>query len=113
MLHNPVKTPYCQKWHAISLLLANDPRLLDFIFTEDRLELQASPQELLAASACFSSGQKVLIQVALDFWSGLGGASLENIVSILDLERFEGFLLALECLRYGRKQSILLTNRKD
>lgn len=94
--------PTCRRLQAISLLFANNPNLLKFMFLPDRRGLSAPPSELLEFANGFSSGEKILVQVALDLWSGEGHAQMGDVVERLDLVRFEGFMLALECLRYGR-----------
>jgi len=91
----------CPRFHAISLLLANDPQLLRLLFRPGTDTLCASVDEITDWTAGYSTGQKVLIQVALDIWSGEGLARLSDIISLLDPVRFEGFMLALESLRYG------------
>lgn len=91
----------CRRHQAISLLLANDPWLLRLLFDDDPVRLSAPPDSILKETKGLSSGQQLLIRIALDIWSGDGHAKLWDIVSVLDGIRFEGFMLALECLRYG------------
>ena len=101
ILHSSVTHMPCKRWHAISLLLANDYGLLDYIFTPDRTALAAPANELLGASTEMSSGQRLLIKIALDIWSDEGNANLGEILTILDPYRFESFMLALEFYRYS------------
>lgn len=105
MFDNCAETVPCKRWHAISILFANDSYLLDFLFTPTRDELSSSPEDLLRWSGAMSSGQQVLIKIALDIWSGSAQASIDEILATLDSYRFENFLLALEFYRYGRKVS--------
>ena len=93
----------CPRAHAISLLLANDPALLRLLFDPLDSSLRASASELCEWVCGYSAGQRLLVQIALDFWSGEGNARLWDIIGILDSVRFEGFMLALEALRFGKK----------
>ncbi len=110
MFDNYAETVPCKRWHAISILFANDPSLLNFLFTPSRDELSSSPEDLLCWSGALSSGQQILIKIALDIWSGAAQASLEEILATLDSYRFENFLLALEFYRYGRRVSRMPVN---
>lgn len=89
--------------HAISLLFANDSWLLDFLLSHDRKVLNHPPEDLVQLSKGFSRGQQVLVQVALDIWSDEGHSSIGDALWCLDSVRFEGFLMALQFLRYGRR----------
>jgi hypothetical protein len=90
------------RYHAISILLANDPNLLKFLFSSPlpNLRMRAGSEQLLFESGAFSSGQKLLLKIALDIWCSEGGAQLDDIIYLLDAARFESFMLAMECLRY-------------
>jgi hypothetical protein len=104
MLDNQqASAPICPRWQAISLILANDPELLSLLFRKDGQSLRAEPSEVLGWVRGHSSGQRLLVQIVLDIWPDDGGARLWDIISVLDPVRFEGFMLALECLRYGRE----------
>ena len=91
----------CPKSQAISLLLANDPKILRFLFRPGVESLWAPAEDLLWESGVLSSSEQILVRLALDIWSDEGGARLWDAVSRLDAVRFESFLLAMECLRYG------------
>lgn len=92
----------CSRWHAISILMANDPKLLDFILNEKRDCLADSAENLKYEAGCFSSGEKILIQIALDIWDDCGGSRLGDVIHTLDSIRFEAFLRALEILRFSQ-----------
>jgi hypothetical protein len=95
------KSPYrCERHRAISLLLANDPKLLDFLLKPCRTELRASPERLKQAARCFSSGEQILVRAALDIWDDCGQVKLADIVFRLDQTRLEAFLLAVESLGF-------------
>jgi uncharacterized protein YgfB (UPF0149 family) len=102
MLDIPKIPRVSQEMHAISLLLSNDPWLIDFLLSQDRSTLNDSTEALAQLSKGFSRGQQVLVQVALDIWSGEGSALIADVLWCLDSVRFEGFMLAMESLRYGQ-----------
>ncbi len=95
---DPIKCPRSQ---AISLLLANDPKILRFLFAPCSQRLCAPANCLLEDAGVLSSGEQIMVRLALDVWSDEGGTSLWDVINVLDEVRFEGFMLALECLRYG------------
>ncbi len=95
---DPVNTLHI---HAISLLLSNDVRILDWLLSEDRTSLSSDPQSLLYESGVFSTGEQLLVQIALDLWDGSGHAKISEIICKLDSVRFKCFCLALVAFRQG------------
>ena len=93
----------CHRWHAISILLANDPLILDLLFTEEDRRLRASPQDLISYASTMSSGQRLLVKAALAIWEGSGELDFGDLIDRLDPCRFESLLLALEFYRYGKR----------
>lgn len=91
---------HCFKLEAISLLLANDSYLLDYLLDNNRVGLVASEDDLIRMSGGYSSGQKLLIRMAMDIWSLSGDSQLSEILYRLDDVRFEAFLLAMHRLRF-------------
>jgi hypothetical protein len=87
------------RWHAISILLNQDPWLLDFVFTVDRSRLTADPQSLIEDSRCFSGAQQLLVQIALHIWTSDGKLNLWDIAHSLDELRFDSFSMCLQALR--------------
>jgi hypothetical protein len=83
---------------AISLILSNHVKLLEFLFKQEKAELRYSPEKLIKLSGAFSSGEKVLVRVALDFWSGSGNARVWELMEKLDPRSFENVLLGLQYL---------------
>jgi hypothetical protein len=75
-----------QRVEAIRLLLAN-------LFSRERTQAfwqEDGPTELAleyAKASPLSSGEQVLLRVALDFWNGQGGASFADVIYRLDSER--------------------------
>ncbi len=89
--------PFCHRYHAISLLLSNDPALIDEILSEDRVRLHddwidgcadvdKSPEDLL------------LIGTALAIWTGRRAIYCLEELGALDNERLEAFHLAEDLL---------------
>ena len=83
---------------AISLVLSKHYKLLEFLFEKQRPRLRRSPEDLLEESLCFSSGERTLIRVALDFWSGSGNAKIWELFETLDQGNFENVLVGLQYL---------------
>lgn len=92
-----------QRLNAISLLLSNDPKLLDFLFDGSRRRLAASPRSLKRSAKAFSNGQRVLIAMALDIWDECGGARLSDVIYGLDTLRLSTAMLAIEALRFSSR----------
>lgn len=56
-------------------------------------------RELLEQSAAWSSGERVLVQVAIDFFNGDGGASFKDLLDRLDGPNYHLVLWALGLYR--------------
>ncbi len=72
------------KIQAIHCLFESDERLLYFLFHHKKLELRESASELLKEARCFSRGEFLMVQVALDIWCGEGHVKLPELLSGLD-----------------------------
>ena len=79
----------------IKKLLRDEERLLDFLFDPLKAELRASASELLTQMGCFSSGEKIRLQVSLDIWSGEGHTDLSDLLSSLSPYGFGTVLQSL------------------
>lgn len=84
----------------ISAIFRNHPKLLEFFFERDRAKISFDPETMLREAGCFSSGEQVLIRVALDMWSGSGNATVWQLLEILDYESFSNVLKALDNWRH-------------
>lgn len=84
---------------ALNLIFSKHPRFLEFLFDGDKPRLRDEPDALLAEAGVFSTGEKILIRIALDLWSGQGRVSLWDIVERLDLRNYEHVLAGLRHLR--------------
>ncbi len=89
------------KGEAISLVFLDHPYLEDFFFDPKMAQLKASPLEILELSKSFSSGERLLIQVALDIWSGTGEAKLSEVLERLDEANVHNVLNGLGFLVRG------------
>ena len=69
-------------------------------FDPDRPKVRQAPQELLANCRGYSSGEFVLIRIALDIWCGSGEAKLNQILATLDLDNLSNVLEALKILAF-------------
>ena len=90
----------CNRHHAISLLLANDPNLLNFLFLPCRRELSfATPRRTLRVARRYLDDQQVLlVRLALGMWLESGRVSFFDAYRGLGDSHFEAFLRALELL---------------
>lgn len=84
---------------SLNLIFAKHPRFLDFLFDRSEPKLRDEPEVLLSEAGCFSTGEKILIRIALDLWCGQGHVNLWDIVERLDLYNYEHVLAGLRHLR--------------
>ena len=89
----------------IKKMLRDDPCLLDFLFDPSEAELCVSPSVVLDRFHFLSSGEQLLIRVALDIWSGEGHAEVRDILSTLDPYRFDDVIQALCRTQRGLRES--------
>ena len=83
---------------AISVLMEKHPKLMNWLFREDRPELKCSPREMLRQAGAFSTGERILIRLALDLWSGEGEAKVLDL-DRLDPGNFKNALTAIQLMR--------------
>ncbi len=88
---------------AISKLLDRDRWILDLLFNGDMSRLILDPSKILNKLNLFSSGQRVLIRLAMDYWDGLTKAGVLEAVHALDDGRFELFIASMRILRGSQK----------
>ena len=86
-------------YNSISIIFRNHPEMLLFFFEGERPRLRHDPMEMRKLSCYFSSGEQLLIKVALDMWSGGGNAKIWQILETLDAENFANVLEALAFLK--------------
>ena len=86
-------------YQAIGLVFRNHPELLEFFFEAREPRVRFVSEEMLREAAGFSSGERILIRVALDMWSGSGNAKIWQMLETLDHNNFHNCLKALGFLR--------------
>jgi hypothetical protein len=84
---------------SIHTLFRSDEQLLFFMFHHQKHELRLTPDALLLEANELNASDKILIQVALDFWRDSGGARLPEIIKNLEHENFIAFVRALLRIR--------------
>jgi hypothetical protein len=95
--------------HLVSSILHlffNHEQLVPFLFHHQKRQLRATPPELLKEARCFSRGERILIQIALDFWSDSGSARISDIVEHLD---DENLLLVIRAILRIREMDLYVT----
>ena len=65
------------------------------LFDPGEASLNGEPDELIRDAGCFSSGEQILVRVAIDIWNGCGGASLGDVLTRLDDWRFRRVVRAM------------------
>ena len=84
---------------ALEWIFRNDIELLELLFESSSPNLKDEPENLLSKIGCFSSGEQILIRVALDLWSGSGGARFWDVIHRLDGRHKMSVIVALGYLR--------------
>lgn len=88
---------------AMERLFRDHRELLAFVFDPLEPKLRRPPKVLLTQARAFSTGEALLIRVALDLWNQTGAVSLYEIIERLDYENFEAVTTTLRML--GPKRS--------
>ncbi|MBK8202984.1 MAG: hypothetical protein IPK68_11895 [Bdellovibrionales bacterium] len=89
---------------VIAVIFRNHPKLLEFYFEDRRPRIRFQAMEMRRHAACFSSGEKQWIRVALDVWSGSGNSKVWQLLETLDSGNLGNVLEALGKLR-GRSRA--------
>ena len=66
-----------------------------FFFSPNKPELRLPPEQLLQEATCYSHGEQILIQVALDIWCEQGKTRLADLIEVLDEDAFLQVVSAL------------------
>jgi hypothetical protein len=85
----------CQLKSSIEVLFRYDERLCELLFHHKEPRLRATPEEILKESACLSRGERILVQIGLDFWSHSGGTRMSDIIEYLDDDNVMAFIRAI------------------
>jgi hypothetical protein len=84
---------------SLNLMFSGHGKLLEFLFEPDRPKLRQEPEILLSLAGGYSSGERILIRVALDIWCGAGEVRLWDIIEKLDDECYAQVLRGLGHLK--------------
>ena len=95
------------------LILNPYPNLEQFLFKTESPSLNQAPEELLTQIGSFSSGEQILIRVALDLWSGEGGTHLLDVINRLDDRNFTNVMAAILYLRLPQLDPQALNHIRD
>ena len=90
------------QYELISLIFSKHPKLLEFFFEKHRPRMSYSPVEMLKEIGVFSTGEELLIRVAMDIWSGSGNTKLWRLIEQLDHDNFSNVLKALDNWKHFR-----------
>jgi hypothetical protein len=71
-------------------------------FEEKRARMSLAPDEMIERTADFSSGEVVLIKVALDIWSGSGNARVWELLETLDKQTFMNVVSGLVFIKHDK-----------
>lgn len=85
----------CLLGEAISIALLNHENILEFVLDSRVPRLRHGPDKLLQLSKSFSSGEQLLVRVALDIWSGSGDAKIAQLIENLDEDNLYNVLNGL------------------
>lgn len=91
-----------QTFKTINILFSKHPYLLKFFFDPNKPRIKYEPLKMIRASYGMSSGEQVLIKIALDIWSGGGNAKVCQILETLDDANFINAINALILTRRNR-----------
>lgn len=83
---------------AMTKLFATNDKLLTFVFDKDEPRLRAKPHQLVTEARSLSSGENVLVRLALDIWNDTGGVRITELLSRLDPTNFHNAIAALRYL---------------
>jgi hypothetical protein len=84
---------------VVALIFHNHPELLEFFFEKERPRIRFQAIEMRRHAAGMSSGEQLLLRVALDVWGGSGNAKIWQLIETLDSGNLANVLKALALLR--------------
>lgn len=85
---------------TLKRLFQKHPELLTFLFDRRQARLNAAPEVILERAQGMSSGERILVRIALDLWNSSGETNLLDPIERLDRDNFENFISALHLLRH-------------
>ncbi len=89
---------------TISLLTEADSELLRFIFNLRIPALRKPAKALLQEAAKLGSANQLVVQAAIDLWSGEGNTSFSNVLATWDSNQWVQFIRAICHLKEIREE---------
>ena len=83
---------------VVSIVLGHNESLINLILNKNRTRLRNRPEAILAKNLFLSSGEIVLLKVAIDLWSGTSLSSLYDLIYTLDRRNFENIMHAIRLM---------------
>ena len=84
---------------TINIILKSYPHLKKYLFFNNRLTQNS--KILISESSHMSSGEQILIKVALDLWDSSGNSLLKDIYQSLDSENYHNVIKSINLKRDG------------
>lgn len=84
-----------RRLRSIGILLGNHPELLEWFFDSDEALLRYPAEVIGIESLSLSSGERLLLSFALDFWNGTGKTRFYEALFCLDSENYNSLVSAL------------------
>jgi hypothetical protein len=84
---------------TLNIIFVGHSKLLEFLFAREKAVLLQEPAFLMESAYGYSSGEQILIRVALDLWNSSGDVKLWHIIECLDDDTYENVLTGLRHLR--------------
>lgn len=92
---------------ALNIIFKGHDKLVKFLFEDGRPRLRQEAELLLKAASGFSSGERLLIRVAIDLWNGEAGVRLWELLERLDEENFEQVFKGLCHLKKSEDEAMV------
>lgn len=95
-LHWKTARPRDQRFQiVVTALFASNARLLALVFDRDQPRLRDEPENILTQARGLSSGEYLLLRLALDLWNDSGDVRIQELISSLDSTNFANAIGAL------------------
>lgn len=88
-----------KRLEIIKGIFVQDPEFVDWLFLKDKPEMFADAETVLEKAGAFSSGQQILIRVALAVWFWHDCTNIVDICRRLDGKNFQAVMNAMVELR--------------
>lgn len=85
-------------YKIISLVLGHNVNLINLVLNKNKTRLRDQPEVILEKNLFLSSGEIVLLKVAIDLWSGTSFSSLYDLIYTLDRRNFENIMHAIRIM---------------